>query len=82
MRFKDGLIRARSHLILLLGLVVALGVVIKLESWDPEPRSSRPFDRHSSIPNPVLGPLTADEQLWARIAWRYFEITMSRPRAW
>ena len=73
MRFKDGLIRARSHLILLLGLVVALGVVIKLESWDPEPRSSRPFDRHSSIPNPVLGPLTADEQLWGRIAWRYFE---------
>jgi hypothetical protein len=73
MSFKDGLIKARSHLILLLGLVVAFGIVIKLESWDPAPRRGLQIDHSTGVPHPSRSPLTAEEQLWARVAWRYFE---------
>lgn len=36
MTFKEGLIKARSHIVFILGLVVAFGIVIGLESWKPE----------------------------------------------
>lgn len=36
MAFKEGLYKARSHIIFLLGLIVAFGIVIALESWKPD----------------------------------------------
>jgi hypothetical protein len=34
MTFAEGVLKARSHLIFLAGLIVAFGIVIRLETWD------------------------------------------------
>lgn len=74
MTFKEGLLRARSHLVFLLGLSVAFGIVIKLETWDiqRQPGAVLQIPKTARIPTVSPTALTAQEQQWARIAWQYF----------
>lgn len=88
MTFKEGLISARSHLIFLAGLIVAFGAVIALERWDVtmadpaalavgggnEPETTvADVAPAPNLPLAAPRPLTAEEQRWAEVAWRYFE---------
>lgn len=72
MTFKDGLLAARHHIVFMLGLCAAFGVVIYLENLEV----SRPvFDVEISGQPQYreFAPLTEQELEWAKIAWRYFE---------
>jgi hypothetical protein len=76
MKFKEGLVKARSHIVFLLGLVVAFGLVINLETWssDALPPASLPAIKiQSSVEIPAPEPLSEQEMEWAKIAWKYFE---------
>lgn len=75
MSFKQGLLHARSHIAMILGLFFAVGLVSLLELWDVRDEHGNPADLefHDDIPAPPLAPLTATERQWAQIAWRYFE---------
>src|SRR5712692_6256782 len=72
--FKEGLLKARSHIIFLLGLSVAFGMVIKLETWNiqRQPGAALRILKTADIPTVSPTVLTAEEQGWARIAWQYF----------
>ena len=72
MTFKEGLLAARHHIVFMLGLCAAFGVVIYLENLEV----SRPvFDVEISGQPQYreFAPLTEQELEWAKIAWRYFE---------
>ncbi len=72
MTFKEGLLAARHHIVFMLGLCAAFGVVIYLENLE----ISRPvFDVEISGQPQYreFAPLTEQELEWAKIAWRYFE---------
>jgi len=96
--FKDNLLKARSHIVFLVGLSLAFGLVITLELWQPEkalvhtalhqvkePYISVGDQGEKIVIRPVIKPtenrpraleprdLTALEQKWAKVAWRYFE---------
>jgi hypothetical protein len=72
--FGRNLRRARSHLILVIGLFLAFGASIYLEGWD----SITTRQRVSLIENTQTTelapstPLTSQELEWAKIAWQYF----------
>lgn len=75
MTFKEGLLKARSHIVFLLGLGVAFGLVIILEKTPPVPIVEQPvkieIGGEINVPGPV--PLSEEEMQWARTAWQYFE---------
>jgi len=73
--FREGLIMARSHIVFILGLVVAFGIVISLERFDIEQGAKKEIEiKHSAhIPKPAPENLSADELKWAKTAWKYFE---------
>lgn len=75
MSFKQGLVRARSHLIFLTGLVTAFGLVGWLESITlgnaATPETMITASKEVKIA--PSRPLTAQELAWARIAWKYFQ---------
>lgn len=76
MTFKQGLVRARSHLIFLTGLISAFGLVAWLE--DMKLGSGAALPESVIVPSeviPIASPraLTAQELIWAKIAWKYFE---------
>ena len=83
MTFREGLIAARSHIVFLLGLIVAFAIVMTLESWDLEAsiraKALRDLPSAATVslspdrPRAEPRPLTPEEQGWARTAWRYFE---------
>ena len=73
MTFKQGLYRARSHIIFILALFTAFGLIVGLEEWDPDfglpevrPTPDMPFG--------AIAPLSEQERQWATIAWAYFEV--------
>lgn len=75
MSFKQGLVRARSHLIFLTGLVTAFGLVGWLEGLSVgnanTPEAMIEISTEVNIaPTRVL---TAQELAWAKIAWKYFQ---------
>ena len=76
MKFSDALVAARHHIVFLIGLCAAFGLVIFLESLDRPPVDLRivELEETSDITLSEPRPLTAQEQQWARIAWRYFEV--------
>ena len=75
MSFKKSLIRARSHIVFMLALITAFGIVITLERVDFENRVSARVNikNDTIIPLPESRELTPEELQWAKIAWKYFE---------
>ena len=76
MTFKQGLVRARSHLIFLTGLISAFGLVAWLEDMKLGNGSALPESvivPSEAIPLAPSRALTAQELAWAKIAWKYFE---------
>ena len=75
MSFKNSLIRARGHIVFMLALVTAFGIVISLEKVDFENRVSARVNIKNDITFelPKRRALTSEEQEWAKIAWKYFE---------
>jgi len=72
MTFKDGILAARHHIVFLLGLCAAFGLVIYLENTDIT-RQAFTVEVNSEIPVREFSALTEQEIKWARIAWQYFE---------
>lgn len=75
MSFKTNLIRARSHIIFMLALSTAFGIVITMENIDFENRVAARANIKNEINIPLSTPrsLSAEEMEWAKIAWKYFE---------
>ncbi len=85
MTFSEGLVTARSRIVFLLGLIVAFGIIIRLETldllnpearpqvWQPQQTTGAPIVYSPNIPHPAIQPLTVEEREAAQIAWRYFE---------
>ena len=75
MSFKTNLIRARSHIVFMLALLTAFGIVITMENMDFENRVSARINikNDTIIEVAETRPLNNDEKEWAKIAWRYFE---------
>ena len=75
MSFKTNLIRARSHIIFILALLTAFGIVITMENMNFENRvASRVAVKNEvEIDIPNQRNITEEERQWATIAWKYFE---------
>lgn len=75
MSLKQNIVRARSHIIFMLALVCAFGLVIYLESIDFEARVTpkSTVKKIMDLKMPASRPLTAEEKKWATIAWKYFQ---------
>ncbi|SEA81466.1 Protein of unknown function [Thiothrix caldifontis] len=75
MSFKEGLVRARSHLIFLTGLVTAFGLVGWLEgvSMGNANTPEAVIEASTDVKIAPTRPLTAQEIEWAKIAWKYFQ---------
>ncbi len=73
--FKQGLIYARSHIAMMIGLCAAFGLIVALELWDVDTGMHNPLklEYHQKIPRPAPAPLETHEIEWAQIAWKYFE---------
>lgn len=73
MSFKEGLLAARSHLIILAGIIIASGAIIRLELWKEERGGFADMNAPHSVPSPQNEELTEQELLYANIAWKYFK---------
>lgn len=75
MTFLQGLINARSHIIFILGLLAAFGLVFMLETAQFELKTPNQvgITQSANIPQPLHGELTEEEKQWAKIAWTYFQ---------
>ncbi len=75
MSFKQGLVRARSHLIFLTGLVTAFGMVGWLEgiSMGNASTPEAMIETSDDVNIAPSRPLTAEEMAWAKTAWKYFQ---------
>lgn len=73
--FKQGLLQARSHIAMIIGLILASGLVVSLDSWNTDFIAAQPaiFTYQDDIPLMEPAPLNDEERKWAQIAWRYFE---------
>lgn len=71
--FKEGLLRARSHIVFIVGILAAFALISLLEDM---PHSYGKYSLKKTTQLLTLPPqreLTAQEMEWARTAWRYFE---------
>ena len=75
MSFKQGMVRARSHIIFLTGLITAFGLVGWLEnvSLGNTATADSLIESSSDIKIAPTRKLTAREMEWARTAWKYFQ---------
>lgn len=75
MTLWEGLLCARHHIIFLLGLLTAFGLITQLDAVRQRQAATRSFELNLSggIPRARQGPLTAEQMAWGKIAWRYFE---------
>lgn len=75
MSFKTNLIRARGHIVFILALLTAFGIVITIENMNFENRvSSRaPIENEVTLQISKQRNISAEEREWANIAWTYFE---------
>jgi len=72
MTFKDGILAARHHIVFLLGLCAAFGLVIYLENTEIT-RQAFKVEVNTEIPSREFSALTEQDIRWAKIAWKYFE---------
>jgi hypothetical protein len=73
MTFRQALLGARSHLVFILGLLVASALVIGLDAWDVRPgRSAAAIRASDQVPAAPHRPLTPEQLAQARDAWAYF----------
>lgn len=76
-RFREGLLKARGHIVFLLALLTGFGLILSFgdlaaghdASADP---SSALAAENPRLELPQPQPLTAAQKEWGRIAWRYF----------
>lgn len=75
MSMKQNLVRARAHIIFLLALVCAFGLVIFLENINFESRVTpkSTIQKITNLETPATRELNQEEKQWAKIAWKYFE---------
>lgn len=79
MKFRDGLVAARSHIVFLLAVAVSFSLMYRLEKWDIQKQIERKIregltiDLSTDVPVVPSRELTAEEWEWARVAWIYFE---------
>lgn len=77
MNFLQGLINARSHIIFILGLITAFGLVFMLETTQFELKKDTSqqtgITLSENIPRSLRGDLTEEERQWAKTAWVYFK---------
>ncbi|MCK5830172.1 MAG: DUF3131 domain-containing protein [Methylococcales bacterium] len=75
MTFVQGLINARSHIIFIIGLFAAFGLVFFLEMTEINLKAplTESIIKTENIPETVHGDLTDEEKQWAKIAWVYFK---------
>ncbi len=76
MSFKQGLINARSHIIFLLGLFSAFGLIYYLDNLELQkktPTAQIQIAISPDQPPQHHGNLSAEELQWAKIAWAYFK---------
>ncbi|WP_455733376.1 DUF3131 domain-containing protein, partial [Burkholderia stabilis] len=78
MSFRENLVRARSHIVLIVAILVSFSAVVAIERYSPAVSSAAAMPSVpvvGSADSPVLpGPraLTDEERAWARTAWHYF----------
>lgn len=74
MAWKHSLLQARSYIAVILGFLLAFGVVVYVEmKMPPAPAESAELTLSADFPTlPAPRALTFDEAVWARIAWQYF----------
>jgi len=72
MRFRDGLIAARSHIVFILALSFSIVLILKLEEFELGPDTAPRVELTPGIPDSVHRPLTQAETQAAAAAWRYF----------
>lgn len=79
MTFKEGVLKARSHIVFILGLAAAFSLVVYLEKLDltlGEGLATESVVQVSEGALPArkpVGRLSPGEETYANIAWRYFE---------
>ncbi|ALR76494.1 DUF3131 domain-containing protein [[Enterobacter] lignolyticus] len=74
MSWKRSLLRARSYIAVMIGFLIASGVVLYVETHMPQ---SKPVQNALTLSHdfpdlPEPRALTLNEAIWARIAWQYF----------
>ncbi|AJJ64580.1 DUF3131 domain-containing protein [Yersinia aldovae] len=74
MSFKYNLLKARSYLAMVIGILIAFSIVLYVESHSEDNGDSRvhiaPSVGRPLTPNPR--PLNPEEIIWAKAAWQYF----------
>ena len=77
--FREGLLRARSHIAIIVGLSLATGLALLLDANAPPKAAATqtaqppPFPASADIPTPPpVQTLTPADRRAAQIAWSYF----------
>jgi hypothetical protein len=74
MAFKQALVKARHHIVFILGLLTALVIALGIEHRTPEQTLGNiTFDAPEEIPLKESRVLSEQEFRWATLAWHYFE---------
>jgi hypothetical protein len=74
MTLREGLVAARTSLVMIAAFITGLTTIALLERWEPSRRvAAFELEPASDTPAARPRPLTEVELRWARIAWRYFE---------
>ncbi|MCW6542534.1 DUF3131 domain-containing protein [Yersinia ruckeri] len=74
MSFKYNLLKARSYLAMVIGILIAFSIVIYVEKNSQDVGDSR-IHIPLSVGRPLIPtprPLSAEEIIWAKTAWQYF----------
>lgn len=73
MSFKEDLVKARGHIIIITAVIVSLAIVLRLEKVADKQKlsSSNPIFFNPELPQNKV--LSNDEIKFAKIAWKYFE---------
>ncbi|MDA5494559.1 DUF3131 domain-containing protein [Yersinia intermedia] len=74
MSFKYNLLKARSYLAMVIGILIAFSIVLYVENNSEDSGDSR-VHIATSIGRPLIPsprPLNPEEMIWAKAAWQYF----------